>query len=56
MTTVLERPKCRKSPHFALPVPRRRVERLLRDAAFVLEMTRRVKESIVTGKPLTAVS
>ena len=28
------------------------VDRLLRDAAFVLEMTQRVKESILTGRPL----
>jgi hypothetical protein len=34
------------------PVGDRAVERVLRDVAFVLKMTERVKHAILTGEPL----
>ena len=34
------------------PVGDRAVEQMLRDIAFVLKMTQRVKHAIVTGEPL----
>jgi hypothetical protein len=46
-----------KRPHFLIHVPtrsRRSPEKLLREAAFILEMTRRVKEAIL-GKKLLPV-
>jgi hypothetical protein len=52
MTPVLTRPQSRKSPHFQLSRRRSRMERLLREAAFVLAMTKQVKEAILTGQPL----
>lgn len=35
------------------PAGDRAVEQVLRDIAFVLKMTRRVKHSILTGEPLS---
>jgi hypothetical protein len=43
----------RRPIHFPLPaVPTSSEEKLLREAAFVLQMTRRVKQAILAGKPL----
>ena len=44
-----------RRPLSTLPFPskpgRQTAEQLLRDAAFVLQMTRRVKDAIMSGKP-----
>lgn len=52
MSQVQTCPKYRKRAKLPRPVSRR-VEGVLRDAAFVMAMTRRVKESMLTGKPLS---
>ena len=41
------------APKAATPMSREEVQKMLRDAAFVLHMTRRVKSEMLAGRPET---